>query len=61
VPKVICSQGKRLVSKAVTAERGKTVTAVCYFISTSLDFIHDRTKLELFHDAPTGTLPLISE
>jgi len=24
-------------------------------------FLHDRTKLELFHDVPTGTLPLISE
>jgi hypothetical protein len=34
VPKVICSQGKRLVSKVVTVERGKTITAVCYFSST---------------------------
>jgi hypothetical protein len=38
VPRVICSQGKRLVSKVVTAGRGKTITAVCYFISIGLDF-----------------------
>jgi len=38
VPRVKCSQGKGLVSKVVTAERGKIMTAVCYFSSTSLDF-----------------------
>jgi hypothetical protein len=38
VPKVICLQGKRLVSKVVTAGRGKTITAVCYFSSTNHDF-----------------------
>ena len=66
-PKVICSKGKRLVSEVVTAERGKTFTAVGYFSSTgfsvppALVFPRDRMKLELFHDALTGTLPLISE
>lgn len=67
VPKVISPKGKKTVGKVSSAERGQTVTAVCcmnpvgMFVPPAMIFPRKRMKQELYKDAPTGTLPLISD
>ncbi|XP_068085591.1 uncharacterized protein [Anabrus simplex] len=67
IPKVISPKGKRHVAKVVSAERGQTVTVVCcfsptgIFIPPAIIFPRKRMNVQLYQDAPEGTLPLISD
>lgn len=65
--KIVAKKGKRSVKKIKSAERGQLVTGVfCVnptgnFIPPALIFPRKRNKPELYKDAPTGCLGLISE
>ncbi|XP_063222242.1 uncharacterized protein LOC134534428 [Bacillus rossius redtenbacheri] len=66
-PKIISPKGKKTVCKVSSAERGQTVTAVCsigatgFYVPPALIFPRKRMNNMLYKDAPTGTLPLISD
>jgi hypothetical protein len=67
IPRVFAPIGKRSVSKVVLAERGQTVSAVCYmsasgiWVPPCLIFPRKRIKDELFVGAPPGTPKLVAE
>lgn len=67
VPKLVASTGKKDVSKAVSAEQGQTVTAVCAMNATGLYvppfFIFKRKRMNplLIKDGPLGCSMAVSE
>lgn len=66
-PKVISPVGKKGVCKVSSGERGQLVSvAACFsasgrYIPPAIIFARKRMKLELYNDAPIGSLPLISD
>jgi hypothetical protein len=67
LPKIYAQQGKKIVGKIVSAERGQTMTAVCCmsasgtFVPPALIFPRKRKKTELMQGAPEDSLLLVSD
>jgi hypothetical protein len=67
VPEVVTAKGKRIVCKVTSGEKGQTVTAVsCMsasgsYVPSALIFPRKRMVPDLFSNAPTGTLALVTE
>lgn len=67
LPKVISSKGAKCVNKAVSGERGQTITVVCcmsaagHFIPPAMIFPRKRMKPEIQDGAPPSSLFLLSD
>ncbi|ENN77542.1 hypothetical protein YQE_05990, partial [Dendroctonus ponderosae] len=61
LPKMLTPKGQRLVSKIVSAERGRTTTLVCainavgFYVPPFFVFARQRMKLELLNGCPPGS------